>query len=93
MSDVTDKIAEYKAGKITLDALAQWAKTYKFAIPDDQKKGPADFASSAEDWAWFEQQGHDDTNSFDEVIAAFMKHQLTKAEYTVVARAAGKLKH
>ena len=84
MSEVTDLIASYKAGELTLDELAErfrsrrWPRTAPPARPSDYLQ----MAAGAQ-----EDPGSDVPDSFDDVEAAFFRHDLSADEYELLRRA------
>ena len=84
MSDVTDMIAAYRRGELTLDELAQrfrdrtWPsrRLSPSALHEAYKRETEDPEPISE-------------GSFDEVAAAYLQGEISIEEYDVLARAAG----
>lgn len=81
MSDVTDLINSYKAGELTLDELAErfrarrWPRTPSPGRPSSY----LELAAQAQ-----EDPGPDVPGSFDDVEAAFFRHELSLEEYKLL---------
>jgi hypothetical protein len=84
VSEVTDLIASYKAGELTLDELAErfryrrWPRTASPIRPSNYME----MAERAQ-----EDPGSDVPDSFDDVEAAFFRHDLSPKEYELLRRA------
>ena len=84
MSDVTDMIAAYRRGELTLDELAQRFRDRSWpsrrlsppTLEEAYKREVEDPDPIAE-------------GSFDEVASAYLQGQISIQEYDVLARAAG----
>jgi hypothetical protein len=85
VSEVTDLIVSYKSGELTLDELAdrfrsrRWPRTTPLVRPSSY----AQMAAAAQ-----EDPGSDVPDSFDDVEAAFFRHDLSAEEYELLRRAA-----
>ena len=84
MSEVTDLIARYKAGEITLDELAQVFRVRRWPPTPVPPR-----ASTYLEMAALAQQdpGSDVPDSFDDVEAAFVRHDLSVDEYKILKAA------
>jgi len=84
VSEVTDLIDSYKAGELTLDELAErfqsrrWPRT----TPPLRPSSYLEMAARAQ-----EDPGPDVPDSFDDVEAAFFRHELSVEEYELLRRA------
>ena len=84
MSEVTDLIDSYRAGELTLDELAErfrsrrWPRTPTPLRPSSY----LEMAARAQ-----EDPGSDVPDSFDDVEAAFFRHDLSAEEYERLRRA------
>jgi hypothetical protein len=84
VSEVTDLIDSYKAGELTLDELAErfrgrrWPRT----PPPLHPSSYLEMAARAQ-----EDPSLDVPNSFDDVEAAFFRHDLSAEEYELLRRA------
>ncbi len=84
MSEVTDLIDRYRAGELTLDELAErfrsrhWPRT----PPPLRPSSYLEMAAQAQ-----EDPGTDVPDSFDDVEAAFFRHDLSAEEYERLRRA------
>jgi hypothetical protein len=84
VSEVTELIDRYKAGEVSLDELARdfrarhWARTSAPRRPSTY----LDMAALAQ-----EDPGSDVSGSFDDVEAAFFRHELNVDEYKVLRAA------
>ena len=78
MSEVTDLINSYKAGELTLDELADMfrARHWPRTLPPRRASSYLEMAAQAQD-----DPGSDVTGSFDDVEAAFFRHELSPQEY------------
>lgn len=85
MSEVTELIHSYKAGRLTLDELAQ-----RFRVREWPLTAPPSRPSSYLEMAARAQQdpGSDVPGSFDDVEAAFFRHELSAEEYELLRAAA-----
>lgn len=81
MSEVTDLINKYKAGHLTLDELAQMFRTRHWppTPPPGRTSRYLDMAAQAQ-----QDPGSDVPGSFDDVEAAFFRHDLTAEEYELL---------
>jgi hypothetical protein len=85
VSEITDLISSYKAGELTLDELAErfrsrcWPRGSRPPRPSDY----LEMAARAQ-----EDPGSDLPGSFDDVEAAFFRHDLSAEEYELLRRAA-----
>jgi hypothetical protein len=85
VSEVTDMIDSYRAGDMTLDELAErfrrrrWPRT----PPPPRPSSYLEMAARAQ-----EDPGSDVPDSFDDVEAAFFRHDLSADEYEVLRQAA-----
>jgi hypothetical protein len=85
VSEITDLIARYKAGELSLDELAARFRTRQWPITPSPP-GPSSYlemAAQAQD-----DPGSDVPGSFDDVEAAFFRHELSVEEYELLRRAA-----
>ncbi len=84
MSEVTDLIARYKAGELTMDELVQrfrarrWPRTSASPRPTSY----LEMAAQAQ-----EDPSSDLPESFDDVEAAFFRHDLSPEEYELLRAA------
>ncbi len=78
MSEVTDLIDSYKAGELTLDELAERfrSRSWPRASPPLRPSSYLEMAAGAQ-----EDPGSDVPDSFDDVEAAFFRHDLSAEEY------------
>jgi hypothetical protein len=84
VSDVTDMIAAYGRGELTLDELAQRFR--------DRTWPPRRLSSSGLQEAYNREAEDPEPiaeGSFDEVASAYLQGEITLGEYDVLARAAG----
>jgi hypothetical protein len=85
VSEVTDLVARYKAGELSLDELAarfrtrRWPSTPSTLRPTSYLEMAAQTQGDA---------GSDVPGSFDDVEAAFFRHELSLEEYELLRRAA-----
>ncbi len=81
MSEVTDLINSYKASELTLDELAQRfrARRWPGTPPPGRPPSYLEMAARAE-----EDPGSDVPDSFDDVEAAFFRHELSAEEYELL---------
>lgn len=84
MSEITDLIASYKAGELTLDELAEAFRSRRWPRSSAPHQ-PADYLEMAARAQ--EGPGSDVPDSFDEVEAAFFRHELSPEEYEFLRRA------
>lgn len=85
MSEVTDLIGSYKAGELTLGELAERFRNRRWPRrppPHRPSNYPALAADAQED------PDSDVPDSFDDVEAAFFRHELSAEEYELLRRAA-----
>jgi hypothetical protein len=84
VSDVTDLLASYKAGELTLDELAERFRNrgWPRAAPSPRSSSYLEMAAGAQ-----EDPGSDVPDSFDDVEAAFFRHELSTEEYELLRRA------
>jgi hypothetical protein len=84
VSEVTDLIDGYKAGKLTLDELADRFRTRRWprTPPPARPSSYLDLAARAQ-----EDPGSDVPDSFDDVEAAFFRHDLSAEEFEVLKAA------
>ena len=84
MSEVTDLIGSYKAGELTLDELAQRFRVRRWpgTPPLDRPSSYLEMAARAQ-----EDPGSDVPGSFDDVEAAFFRHELSLEEYELLRAA------
>jgi len=83
VSEVTDLIARYKAGELTLDELAQRFRTRRW--PHTVPPPPSTYlemAARAQD-----DPRPDVPGSYDEVTTAYARRELTREEYDVLSDA------
>jgi hypothetical protein len=84
MSEVTDLLAQLRAGSMSLDQVAARFRDRQWPTRDVAHPRTAQEAFAAEE--------RDPEplleGSFDEVHAAYVRHELTKDQYTVLAEAA-----
>jgi hypothetical protein len=84
VSDVTDMIAAYGRGELTLDELAQRFR---------ERTWPARRLSPSELQAAYKRELEDPEpiaeGSFDEVAGAYLQGEISIEEYDILARAAG----
>jgi hypothetical protein len=85
VSEVTDLIASYKAGDLTLDELAERFRSRRWprTPPPTRPSNYLQRAAGAQ-----EDPGSDVPDSFDDVEAAFFRHDLSAEEYELLRRAA-----
>jgi hypothetical protein len=85
MSEVTDLIRSYKAGELTLNELAERFRTRRWprASRPPQPSSYLEMAARAQ-----EDPRPDVPGSFDDVEAAFFRHELSAEEYEFLRRAA-----
>jgi hypothetical protein len=85
VSEVTDLIASYKAGDLTLDELAERFRSRRWprTPPPTRTSNYLQMAAGAQ-----EDPGSDVPDSFDDVEAAFFRHDLSAEEYELLRRAA-----
>ncbi len=84
MSEVTDLIGSYKAGELTLDELAERFRNRRWPRTPPPLRPPSyeEMAARAQD-----DPGSDVPDSFDDVEAAFFRHELSAEEYELLRRA------
>lgn len=84
MSEITDLIGSYRAGELTLDELAERfrSRTWPRSSPPSRPSDYLEMAARAQ-----EDPGSDVPDSFDDVEAAFFRHELSAEEYEVLRRA------
>jgi hypothetical protein len=84
VSEVTDLLASYKAGELTLDELAERFRdrSWPRAAPSHSPSSYLGMAAQAQ-----EDPGSDVPDSFDDVEAAFFRHELSIEEYERLRRA------
>lgn len=87
-SDVTDLIVQYKAGQLSLDELAQRFRARRW--PRDQRPEPSTYTEMAA-------RAQEDpepyvSGSWDDVAAAFFRHDLSADEYRVLSDAVAESK-
>jgi hypothetical protein len=87
-SEVVDLIDQYKAGDLTLDQLAQWFRTRRW--PRIKRPEPETYLEMAA-------RGQEDPDpyvpgSWDDVAAAFFRHDLSADEYEVLSEAVAESK-
>ena len=84
MSEVTDLLASYNAGELTLDELAERFRNRSWprAAPSPRPSSYLEMAARTQ-----EDPGSDVPNSFDDVEAAFFRHELSTEEYELLRRA------
>jgi hypothetical protein len=78
VSEVTDLINSYRAGELTLDELAEQFRSRRWprALPPPRPSSYLEMAARAQ-----EDPGSDVPDSFDDVEAAFFRHDLSAEEY------------
>jgi len=78
VSEVTDLIASYRAGELTLDELAERFRSRRWprASPPLRPSSYLEMAARAQ-----EDPSSDVPDSFDDVEAAFFRHDLSAEEY------------
>jgi hypothetical protein len=83
MSEVTDLIDSYKAGELTLDELAERFRSRRWprTPPPLRPSSYLEMAARAQ-----EDPGPDVPDSFDDVEAAFFRHELSVEEYELLRR-------
>jgi hypothetical protein len=84
VSDVTDMIAAYRRGELTLDELAQRFRDRSWA-PRRQSPPTLEEAYQRE----LEDPEPIAEGSFDEVASAYLQGKISIAEYDILARAVG----
>jgi hypothetical protein len=84
VSDVTDLIRSYKAGHLTLDELVQKFLARRWPVPP-RPNGPSTYLELAARAQ--EDPGSDVPGSFDDVEAAFFRHEISLNEYTILRAA------
>jgi hypothetical protein len=84
VSEVTDLLASYKAGELTLDQLADRFRNRRWprAAPSPRPSSYLAMAAEAQ-----EDPSSDVPGSFDDVEAAFFRHELSTEEYELLRRA------
>jgi hypothetical protein len=85
VSEVTDLIARYKAGELSQDELAERYRTRQWPITPSPPRPSSylEMAAQAQD-----DPGSDVPGSFDDVEAAFFRHELSIKEYELLRGAA-----
>jgi hypothetical protein len=85
VSEVTDLIARYQAGELSLDELAERFRTRQWPVTPSPPRPSSylEMAARAQD-----DPGSDVPGSFDDVEAAFFRHALSVEEYELLRRAA-----
>ena len=85
MSEVSDLIARYKVGDLSLDELAERFRTRRWPVTPlpPRPSSYLEMAAQAQD-----DPGSDVPGSFDDVEAAFFRHELSIEEYELLRRAA-----
>jgi hypothetical protein len=83
VSEVTDLIDSYKAGELTLDELAERFRHRRWPStpPPLRPTSYLEMAARAQ-----EDPGLDVPDSFDDVEAAFFRHELSVEEYELLRR-------
>lgn len=84
MSEVTDLLAQLRTGSMTLEEVAARFRARQWSTRDVPPSGTAHEALVAE------QRDPEPLleGSFDEVDAAYIRHELTKDQYVVLSQAA-----
>jgi predicted RNA polymerase sigma factor len=84
VSEVTDLIGRYKAGELTLEELAERFRSRRWprTAPPLRPSSYLEMAARAQ-----EDPGSDVPDSFDDVEAAFFRHELSAEEYELLRRA------
>ncbi len=84
MSEVTELIDSYRAGELTLDELAERfrSRSWPRASPPLRPSSYLEMTARAQD-----DPGSDVPDSFDDVEAAFFRHDLSAEEYERLRRA------
>jgi hypothetical protein len=84
VSEVSDLIGRYKAGELTLDELAERFRNRRWpqAAPPLRPSSYLDMAARTQ-----EDPGPDVPDSFDDVEAAFFRHELSAEEYELLRHA------
>lgn len=83
MSDITDLIGQYKAGKLTLEQLAELFRTRRWP-----RTVPAPPVSYLELAARAQEDPQPDVpGSYDDVTAAYARRQLTREEFDILSDA------
>jgi hypothetical protein len=82
-TEVTEMIAAFRDGSLSLDELAQQFRERSW--PRTRKPEPASYLEMAA--AALEDPEPDVPGSFDEVVAAYDRGELTKAQYRTLAEA------
>jgi acyl carrier protein phosphodiesterase len=85
VSEITDLIGSYRAGELTLDELTERFRSRRWPrrSPSLQSPDYLEMAARAQ-----EDPGSDVPDSFDDVEAAFFRHELSAEEYEFLRRAA-----
>jgi len=84
VSEITDLIASYRAGELTLDELAERFRSRRWPRGSPPLR-PSDYLGMAARAQ--EDPGSDVPNSFDDMEAAFFRHELSAEEYEFLRRA------
>jgi hypothetical protein len=84
VSEVTDLIGRYRAGELTLDELAERFRSRRWPRRSPPLR-PSDYLEMAARAQ--EDPGSDVPGSFDDVEAAFFRHELSAEEYEFLRRA------
>jgi hypothetical protein len=85
VSEVTDLIARYKAGDLSLDEVAERFRTRQWPSTPSPPR-PSSYLEMAAQAQ--EDPGSDVPGSFDDVEAAFFRHELSIEAYELLRRAA-----
>jgi hypothetical protein len=85
MSEIIDLIGSYRAGELTLEELAERFRSRRWPrrSPPLRSSDYLEMAARAQ-----EDPGSDVPDSFDDVEAAFFRHELSAGEYEFLRRAA-----
>jgi hypothetical protein len=84
VGEITDLIASYRAGELTLEELAERFRSRRWPrrSPPLRPSDHLEMAARAQ-----EDPDSDVPDSFDDVEAAFFRHELSAAEYKFLRRA------
>jgi hypothetical protein len=85
VSEITNLIGSYKSGEVTLDELAERFRNLRWQRRSPPLR-PADYLEMAARAQ--EDPGSDVPDSFDDVEAAYFRHDLSAEEYEFLRRAA-----